>query len=505
MLKCAVPEHPAKRRIDEDDVETRAVAREKIDGIGATDLYLLRPQFCLGAFQHLNRCRIRFDHDHMAGAARGSLEPQSATPRVEIETGFPGEGLSQPVEQGFPHPVRRRTQIRTAGDTQPSTAPDSTYDTQILSCAGTLRLLGRHGLCGRFARMRAHILAVPAALPSRVPVFGIGNRQPQKGGNSPEAAEKSAEKSSWATRLRAGLARTRAAIGGGLGALLGKQAVDEALFEELETALLGADCGIDATRFVLDRLRQRARKESIHESTALKEALKAILLELIEPLERSLDLGTTRPCVMMIAGVNGSGKTTSIGKLTKWLQGQGCSVLLAAGDTFRAAAREQLVTWGERNGVTVISQQGGDASAVMFDAVSAAVARHVDVMLADTAGRLPTQLNLMEEIRKVKRVIGKAKTGAPHEILLIVDANTGQNTLAQVRAFDEALGLTGLVLTKLDGTARGGIVAALAYARRNAAPGRPGGPVPLLFVGVGEGIDDLRPFVARDFVEALID
>jgi fused signal recognition particle receptor len=332
-------------------------------------------------------------------------------------------------------------------------------------------------------------------------VFGIGKKQPERGDSSPATAEKS----SWTSRLRAGLSRTRVAIGGGLGALLGRRPVDEALFEELETALLSADCGVEATRFVLDQLRRRARKEGIQESAALRDALKEVLLALIAPLERSLDVGASSPCIVMIAGVNGSGKTTSIGKLTKWFQRQGLSVLLAAGDTFRAAAREQLVTWGERNGVAVISQQGGDASAVMFDAVNAAIARRIDVMLADTAGRLPTQLNLMEEIRKVKRVIGKAKPGAPHEVLLILDANTGQNTLAQVRAFDEALGLTGLVLTKLDGTARGGVVVALAYARRGAAPGLPGSPVPLLFVGVGEGIDDLRPFVARDFVEALVD
>jgi fused signal recognition particle receptor len=195
----------------------------------------------------------------------------------------------------------------------------------------------------------------------------------------------------------------------------------------------------------------------------------------------------------MIAGVNGSGKTTSIGKLAKWLQSQGRSVLLAAGDTFRAAAREQLVAWGERNKVPVVAQ-AGDPGAVVFDALSAAKARHVDVVIADTAGRLPTQLHLMEEIRKVKRVAAKAQADAPHEVVLVLDANTGQNALAQVRAFDQALGLTGLILTKLDGTAKGGVVCAIAREK----------PVPLLFVGVGEGIDDLRPFVARDFAEALV-
>ncbi len=300
---------------------------------------------------------------------------------------------------------------------------------------------------------------------------------------------------SWAARLRSGLARTRAALGGGLGALFGRGAVDESLYEALEEALLVADCGVQATRTLLERLRERARRERITEPAALKAALQEELQRLLAPLEKPFDLSRARPLVLMVAGVNGAGKTTSIGKLAKWLQSQGKSVLLAAGDTFRAAAREQLAAWGERNGVTVISQQSGDAAAVVFDAVAAARARGVDVVIADTAGRLPTQLHLMEEIRKVKRVLGKALEGAPHEVLLVLDANTGQNALAQVKAFDEALGLTGLVLTKLDGTARGGVVCAIARER----------PVPLLFVGVGEGIDDLRPFSAAEFAGALVD
>ena len=309
------------------------------------------------------------------------------------------------------------------------------------------------------------------------------------------AKKPSNDQASWRARLKAGLARTRGALGGGLAALLGRRRVDEALFEELETALLGADCGVEATQALIGRLRERARAQRIEDGAQLSAALKEVLLELLAPLERTLDVSRAKPCVIMIAGVNGSGKTTSIGKLAKWFLGQGNSVLLAAGDTYRAAAREQLQAWGERNGVAVIAQQSGDPGAVVFDAVSAARARGIDVVIADTAGRLPTQLHLMEEIRKVKRVLGKALEGAPHEVLLVLDANTGQNTLAQVKAFDDALGLTGLVLTKLDGTAKGGVVAAIARQR----------PIPLLFVGVGEGIDDLRPFVAHDFVEALID
>jgi fused signal recognition particle receptor len=308
------------------------------------------------------------------------------------------------------------------------------------------------------------------------------------------------EKTSWTARLKAGLARTRGALGGGLGSLLGRRKVDESLFEDLETALLTADCGVNATQALLSDLRARARKERIEDGAALKEALREALVALLAPLERRLEVLPRQPFVIMVAGVNGSGKTTSIGKLTKWLQAQGCSVLLAAGDTFRAAAREQLVAWGERNAVTVVGQAGSDPGAVVFDAIQSAQARGIDVVIADTAGRLPTQLHLMEEIKKVKRVAAKALADAPHEVLLVLDANTGQNALTQVRAFDEAIGLTGLVLTKLDGTAKGGVVAAIAHARS-----APAGALPLLFVGVGEGVDDLRPFSAREFVEGLVD
>jgi fused signal recognition particle receptor len=299
---------------------------------------------------------------------------------------------------------------------------------------------------------------------------------------------------SWAARLKAGLARTRDVLNTPVSELFTRRRVDESLFEELETALLQADCGVAATEWLIETLRTRARKDKIEDGEKLKAALKDALTELLTPLEKKLDVSKAKPCVLMIAGVNGSGKTTSIGKLAKWLQSQGKSVLLAAGDTFRAAAREQLVAWGERNNVPVISQTTGDPGAVVYDALAAARARKSDVVIADTAGRLPTQLHLMEEIRKVKRVAAKALEGAPHEVLLVLDANTGQNALAQVKAFDDALGLTGLIVTKLDGTAKGGVVCAIARERAK----------PLLFVGVGEGIDDLRPFVARDFAEALV-
>ena len=295
---------------------------------------------------------------------------------------------------------------------------------------------------------------------------------------------------SWAARLKAGLARTRDVLNTPVSELFTRSNVDEALYADLETALLQADCGVAATEALIGAL----RRQKLPDGEALKRALKDAITGLLLPLEKKLNLDAAKPLVIMVAGVNGSGKTTSIGKLAKWLQAQGRSLVLAAGDTFRAAAREQLVVWGERNGVPVVAQQSGDPGAVIFDALSAARARNVDVVIADTAGRLPTQLHLMEEIRKVKRVAAKAQGGAPHEVVLVLDANTGQNSLAQVKAFDDALQLTGLIITKLDGTAKGGAICAIAKER----------PVPVLFIGVGEGIDDLRPFVAREFAEALV-
>ncbi|MCL2590739.1 MAG: signal recognition particle-docking protein FtsY [Betaproteobacteria bacterium] len=302
-------------------------------------------------------------------------------------------------------------------------------------------------------------------------------------------------KRSWADRLKSGLARTRQQLGGGLAGLLGRRKIDEDLLEELESTLLMADCGVDVTQHLIESLRVRWKKNRLENAGQLRQALADGLLEIVTPLEAGLDVSAHKPYIIMLAGVNGSGKTTSIGKLAKYFQNQGKSVLLAAGDTFRAAAREQLMAWGERNNVTVIAQEGGDAAAVIFDAINAARARGIDIVLADTAGRLPTQLHLMEEIAKVRRVIAKAEPSGPHEVMLVLDANIGQNALAQVKAFDAAARVTGLVLTKLDGTAKGGVVAAIARQC----------PKPLRFIGVGEGIDDLQPFRAREFVEALFD
>ena len=297
----------------------------------------------------------------------------------------------------------------------------------------------------------------------------------------------------WRERLFGGLARTRAQLGGRMKALFSRGKVDDELLEALEELLLTSDVGIEAARFLLDNLKARAKKDKLDSAEAIQSALAAALTELLSPLEQALDVSLHQPCIIMLAGVNGAGKTTSIGKLARYFQAQGKSVLLAAGDTFRAAAREQLIAWGERNNVTVIAQESGDPAAVVFDAIHAARARKIDIVLADTAGRLPTQLNLMEEIAKVRRVIQKAEASGPHEVLLVLDANIGQNALAQVKAFDQAIHVTGLVLTKLDGTARGGVIAAIARQC----------PKPIRFIGVGEGIDDLRPFVAKDFVDAL--
>jgi fused signal recognition particle receptor len=320
---------------------------------------------------------------------------------------------------------------------------------------------------------------------------------------SPESPQGSTPASGgWFKKLKEGLSKTRQQLGGRLVGLFGAgRKLDDAFYDELETVLITSDVGVAATEFLLENLRLRAKREGYTEASQLKEALAELLMQELEPIARPLDVSTHKPFVIMLAGVNGAGKTTSIGKLAHYYGQQGKKVLLAAGDTFRAAAREQLIAWGERNNVAVLAPTSGDAAAVIFDAINAATARGIDIVLADTAGRLPTQLHLMEEIRKVKRVIDKALPGAPHEVLLVLDANTGQNALAQVKAFDDALGVTGLVMTKLDGTAKGGVIAAIAHTRGRTQGGE---PIPLRFIGIGEGLDDLRPFDAQDFVAALL-
>lgn len=325
-------------------------------------------------------------------------------------------------------------------------------------------------------------------------MFDLFKKKPAGDAPAPAATptQPEAPQRSWTERLKAGLGLTRVKLAGALTGVFARRKLDEEALEELETALLTGDVGVDATAHLLADLQVRWKRAG--DDADPRTELAGAMTDLLAPLERPLVIGPERPFVIMLTGVNGAGKTTSIGKLAKWLQQQHLSVLLAAGDTFRAAAREQLSVWGERNNVAVIQQSGGDAASVMFDAIGAAKARGIDVVLADTAGRLPTQAHLMEELRKVRRVIGKAQEGAPHEVLLVLDANTGQNALAQVKAFDAAVGLTGLIVTKLDGSAKGGVIAAIAKQH----------PVALKFIGVGEAIDDLRPFVAREFVDALL-
>lgn len=326
-------------------------------------------------------------------------------------------------------------------------------------------------------------LAAPAPAPAPTPAPVVASAPPQP-------APAAQARSGWLNRLKTGLRKT----GTSIQAAFVNAKIDEDLYEELESALLMADAGVKATEFLLNDLRQRVKANMATDASQVKVLLAEAIADLLKPLEKPLVIGEYTPTVIMVAGVNGAGKTTSIGKLTKHLANEGCSVLLAAADTFRAAAREQLGVWADRNTVEIISQEGGDPSAVSFDAVNAGRARGRDVVLVDTAGRLPTQLHLMDELKKIKRVIAKADGTAPHEVLLVIDGNTGQNALAQVRAFDDALGLTGLIVTKLDGTAKGGVLCAIAREK----------PIPVYFVGVGEKLEDLETFDAREFAQALL-
>ena len=306
----------------------------------------------------------------------------------------------------------------------------------------------------------------------------------------PEPGAPPPERQKWIDKLKASLGKTA----GSISTVFGGSVIDEALYESLEDALLMADAGVPATEYLLTELRRKVKDSGVTHPVALKNILTQLLTDLLQPLQKPLVIGEHKPTVIMVAGVNGAGKTTSIGKLTRHLSEHGASVLLAAADTFRAAAREQLSVWADRNLVEIISQEGGDPAAVSFDAVAAGKARGKDVVLVDTAGRLPTQLHLMEELKKIKRVIQKADPMAPHDVLLVIDGITGQNALMQVRAFDDALTLTGLIITKLDGTAKGGVIAAIARER----------PIPVYFIGVGEKLEELETFNAREFAQALL-
>ncbi len=335
-------------------------------------------------------------------------------------------------------------------------------------------------------------------------MFGFGKKadKPEKTTVSPSLAETHSptveKKPGLFSRLKAGLSRTRQNLTAGLAnLLLGKKVIDDELLEEIETLLITADIGMESTQILIKSLTDRVARKQLNDSDALFQALQEDMIQLLQPVEHPLILpeNKDKPFVILMVGINGAGKTTTIGKLAKRFQGDGYSVMLAAGDTFRAAAIEQLKVWGERNQVPVIAQHNrADSASVIYDALQAATARKFEVLIADTAGRLHTQTNLMEELKKVRRVINKLDETAPHETLLIVDAGTGQNALSQAKQFHESIGLTGLVLTKLDGTAKGGIVFAMAQQMK----------LPIRFIGVGEQLEDLRSFQAKDFVEALL-
>ncbi|MBK9360324.1 MAG: signal recognition particle-docking protein FtsY [Rubrivivax sp.] len=339
-------------------------------------------------------------------------------------------------------------------------------------------------------------VAAPAPATVPVPMAALAPVTDAPAAAAAPAAAPSVPRSGWFDRLKQGLRKT----GGSIAQVFTGTRIDDALYEDLESALLMADTGVAATQFLLQDLKRRVKDAKATDAGAVKALLVDAIAELLQPLQRGLSVGRHTPTVIMVAGVNGAGKTTTIGKLTRHLAAADQRVLLAAADTFRAAAREQLAVWADRNRVEIVSQEGGDPAAVTFDAVNAGRARGCDVVIADTAGRLPTQLHLMEELKKIQRVIAKAQPDAPHEVLLVVDGNTGQNALAQVQAFDAALGLTGLVVTKLDGTAKGGVLAAIA--RWCSDKQR---PLAVYFIGVGEALEDLQPFDAREFARALLD
>jgi fused signal recognition particle receptor len=342
-----------------------------------------------------------------------------------------------------------------------------------------------------FFKKKSPTLEVPSsAVPPTPPVAQTAAATPAPEQRPAQSESVPAARQGWLDRLKAGLRKTGASIT----TVFTGTRIDDELYEELETALLVADTGVKATEHLLQDLKRRVKEAKATEPSQVKTLLADAITDLLLPLQKPLSIGDHQPTVIMVAGVNGAGKTTSIGKLTKHLADEGLSVLLAAADTFRAAAKEQLAVWATRNTVEIVSQQGGDPAAVSFDAVSAGRARGRDVVLVDTAGRLPTQLHLMEELKKIKRVVQKAEATAPHEVLLVIDGNTGQNALAQVKAFDDTLGLTGLIVTKLDGTAKGGVLCAIAREK----------PIPVYFIGVGEKLEDLETFNAREFAQALL-
>lgn len=407
-----------------------------------------------------------------APAPAPALEQSASTPgapALPVELAPPATAPLAPVPQDEPVAPPAAPAAEVTGDPELGRAP-----TPAPAAAPS----------GFFARLRGE--AEPAA-PRAEPLEPVA---------APPAAPAEEARGGFFARLKQGLAKTSASLGEGMASLfLGRKAIDDDLLEEIETRLLTADVGVEATGVIVQNLTRRVARKELADSGALYKALQEELAVLLRPVEQPLRIDDTRrPYVILVVGVNGAGKTTTIGKLAKKLQQDGKKVMLAAGDTFRAAAVEQLQVWGERNDIAVIAQHtGADSASVIFDAVQAAKSRGADVLIADTAGRLHTKDNLMEELKKVRRVIGKLDDSAPHEVLLVLDAGTGQNAINQTRQFNQAVELTGLALTKLDGTAKGGVIFALAKQFG----------LPIRYIGVGEGIDDLRTFEADAFVQAL--
>lgn len=426
-----------------------------------------------------------------AAPAAPAPEPEPAGPApgwlARLRGGLTGAAPASPVSPAAPSQAQESAppaetaapQVSPAAPAAPAEAPPAAAASAPLAPAPA-----------------APAAAAPAALPpaapdlSEPPAPPVPQAEPAPAPAATPEPAPPANRASWFVRLKSGLKKT----GSSLTTVFTGTHIDEALYEDLETALLMADAGVAATQYLLHDLRQRVKQARATEPAQVRALLADALADLLAPLQKPLVVGEYCPTVIMVAGVNGAGKTTSIGKLTRHLADAGCSVLLAAADTFRAAAREQLGVWADRNRVEIISQQGADPSAVSFDAVAAGRARQVDAVLVDTAGRLHTQAHLMQELQKIRRVVTKADATAPHEVLLVIDGNTGQNALAQVKAFDEAIQLTGLIVTKLDGTAKGGVLAAIAREK----------PVPVYFIGVGEKLEDLQTFNAREFAQALL-
>ena len=474
-----------KRRIQEYQTEGLRRARQELCGAAALELHAggIGAPLAQHVAQGSDRPGVGVDKHAVRGAARQRLEAERAGTCVQVEAAPPAGLALQPVEQGLAHPVAGRADLTWRKLPAPPT-PAAGDDAQA-ACLRAARVAARLWPGNRLATGCHGRKA-----------YRICENPPMPDAHQDDAAPADPPRGFFG-RLRSRLNRGGATLARELRGLLQGRQLSPELLEELETRLISADLGVTVTGEILDELRQRVGRHELMDAEALLAALRARLTEILRPCEVPLRLdGAARPYVVLVVGVNGSGKTTTIGKLAGELGAQGLKVMLAAGDTFRAAAIEQLGVWAERSGAQLIAQQAGaDPGAVVFDAMQAARARGIDVLIADTAGRLHNQAQLMDELRKIKRVIGRVDAAAPHEVLLVLDANQGQNALAQAEQFHAAIGVTGLVITKLDGTARGGIVVAIA--RRLA--------LPIRFIGLGEQSADFGRFDAAAFAQALVD